>query len=274
MRVSQGAMLSLSTPLEIDLANTLKVILPFVDSVKCLTIQFEARGGAVTIARAATARSLVLSEADYTAGVSDWHDVAAVLVEPVITDISDERRSWLEGLRDQCELHGALLIFDETATCFRFPRFCVANFWEIEPDLIILGSALASGLPLAVVAGKRAVMKSSSPYPGSTLSLAAAQKTLALLRGSHYRIDTLWLDAFNALAPSIVRIEGYPTRGVFTGDALGRALFFQESADSGLLFGQTWFFNFPLSEKSDVTISACKDILCKISAGAVKLRKP
>lgn len=209
-------------------------------------------------------------------------EAAAVIIEPIITDASDSRIAWLKQLRETCTEYGTLLIFDEIITGFRYPKFCAANYYGIEPDIILLGKAIANGLPLSVVAGKKEIMNCgdyfvSSTFAGETLSLAACCKVIELLRGGRYSLDTLWqkgsdwLAAFNALWPEKIQIEGYPTRGRFVGDELTKALFWQEACKSGLLFGPSWFFNFPLAAKSEQTLSACKDIICKIKGHNVKL---
>lgn len=312
-RMHDGATLSLSTPIEIDVANRLKSIFPFVDCVKFLKTGTEACSAAVRIARAATGKEWILSEGYHgwsdifvsqtspalgvaekfkIAPLGDWlqaeerlakGNVAAIIIEPVMTNASPERAKSLNQLRALCTKYRTLLIFDEIITGFRFPKFSVANYFGIEPDLILLGKAIANGMPLSVVGGKKEIMNCdeyfvSSTFAGETLSLVAAQKTIDLLRNGQYKLDTLWhkgeewLKEFNSLWPSELRIEGYATRGRFEGDPLAKALFFQEAVDSGLLFGPSWFFNFPLAEKSEITLSAVRDIVCKIKTGGVRLR--
>ncbi len=305
-----GASLSLSTHVELDAAEKLKEFFPFVDAVKFLKTGSEACTAALRIARAATGRPKVLSDAYH-----GWHDdfvsltepamgiqpkqpgrciakltdfgeigadTAAVIVEPVITDWSDERRAYLQKLRETCTKRGAMLIFDEVITGFRFPRHSVASFWGITPDLIVLGKAIANGMPLAAVGGKFPAMNCgeyfvSSSYAGETLSLAAAIKTMELLH-SRYDINLLWkqgqafLDEFNAIYPEKIRIEGYPTRGVFVGDPLVKALFWQEACLAGMLFGPSWFFNYPLAEEARNAMGAISAILGRIKRGEVQLK--
>jgi len=208
-------------------------------------------------------------------------EVAAVIVEPVMTDASPERRKWLQDLREACTKAGALLIFDEVITGMRWPEYSVARHWSITPDLIVLGKAIGGGMPLAAVGGKYAVMNAaeyfiSSTYAGETLSLVAAKTAMTLLQ-SKYDLNHLWeqgqrfLDHFNVIWPDGVWIEGYPTRGVFKGEPLTKALFFQEACRAGILFGPSWFFNFDLAEQSHAVIGSCRDILTRIRLGQVAL---
>lgn len=299
-----GLTLSLGSPLEVEYAEQIKSIFPFIDHVKILKTGSEGTHAALRIARAYTGRELVLSE-----GYHAWHDdfvsltppalgvpkrhwmgelkhcpiderVAAVIVEPVITDASDARKAYLKELREQCTRAGALLIFDEVITGFRFPRFSVSNYWGIEPDLLVLGKAIGGGMPLAVVGGKRAVMNDveyfvSSTFAGERASLAAGLKVIEMLKGKR-KIEELWIAGeqfqrkFNKLSDKL-KIEGYPTRGVFVGDEMVKALFWQEMCRAGVIFGPSFFFNFHHIPLIDDVISACKDVLTRIKTGSVEL---
>ncbi len=305
-----GASHSLSTHVEIETAETLKALFPFVDAVKFLKTGSEACSAAIRIARGKTGQNIVLSE-----GYHGWSDefvsltppaigippqdcigkyserehwleqgeVAAVIIEPVITDWSDNRRAYLQNLRELCTKHGVMLIFDEIITGFRFPKYSVSSFWGITPDLIVLGKGMANGMPLAAVGGKFDVMNGSdyfvsSTYAGETLSLAAAKKSMELLQSPKFDLNWLWgqgqafLDEFNAIYPEKIRIEGYPTRGAFVGDPLVRALFFQEACLAGMLFGASWWMNFPAANEWRPAMGAIKAILGRIQRGEISLK--
>lgn len=306
-QMQKGASLSLSTTLEVETAEKLKELFVFVDAVKFLKTGSEACAAAIKIARAKTGRDLVLSDgyhgwsddfvsltepalgvprigghrpiAKLTEGLD--HDVAAVIIEPVITDNSRERIEELKRLRDECTRHGALLIFDEVITGFRTPKYSVAAQCGIIPDLICLGKAMANGMPLAAVGGKYEVMNCgeyfvSSTYAGETLSLAAAKATMTLLQ-TKYSLEDLWLygadfrDRFNALWPDGVRLEGYPSRGRFIGPELPRALFMQEMCRAGVLMGLSFFFCFPHVEEYKSVLELARDVLTRVRLGEVKL---
>jgi glutamate-1-semialdehyde 2,1-aminomutase len=302
-----GASLSLASALEVEVAERVKERFPCIDRLKFLKTGTEACLAAIRIARAATGRKVVYSEgyhgwSDEFVGLTPPHlgvnpsqylrklpaefhemdeDTAAVIIEPVITDASEARRDWLRRLRAYCSLNGIALIFDEVITGFRWPRFGVTNYWGISPDIICLGKAMGNGLPLAVVGGSGRFMDGheyfvSSTFAGERLSLAAALKTMELLQNK-YPIQDLW-DAgakfqrrFNELEPGKLWIEGYGTRGVFKGDEMIKALFWQEACKAGLLFGPSWFINFKHLEVSDQVLSVCEDIFRRIRLGGVKL---
>jgi len=158
----------------------------------------------------------------------------------------------------------------------------VANDLNIIPDLIILGKALANGLSLACVGGKSEIMDSeyfvSSTYAGETMALSACKKTFEVLHGKpDYSLVELWKegknfsDQFNQLDPEIIRLQGYPTRGVFTGDPMTLALFFQECCRSHILFGKSWFYNFDLIPYNEEVLLVCNEVLKKIRKKSVQL---
>lgn len=301
-----GPVLSLATVRELEAAEMLKSMFPFIDCVKYLKTGTEACMAAVRIARAKTGRKHVLTEAyhgwsdefvfqtppaigvpsaDYMNKLSDFdidESIAAVIVEPVVTDMSTERIEWLKKLREDCTKHGVLLIFDEIITGFRFPRFSVSSYLGITPDIICLGKAIGGGMPLAAVGGKYDVMNGaeyfvSSTFAGDPVALAASKAVMDMLLKKKADIDWLWergqefLDQFNALWPEKIRIEGYPTRGIFKGDDMVKGLLWQEACKAGILFGPSWWMNFPLVEETHSVISTCKDIINRIQNNQVTL---
>ncbi len=319
-QMQQGASLSLSTTLEVECAEKLKELFCFVDCVRFLKTGTEACAAAVRIARAKTGRWMVYSDGyhgwsdefvrmsrpafgipepwdctsnedyGYMARLGDHYDagaglaagVAAVIIEPIITDHSRERIEWLKRLREDCTKSGALLIFDEVITGFRTPKYSVAAQYGIEPDLIVLGKAIANGMPLAAVGGKYSVMNGSSEwfvsstYAGEMLSLAAAKETMTLLQ-KKFSIDELWLrgkdfqDQFNALWPSGITIDGYPSRGAFRGDPKIRALVFQEMCKAGVLLGPSFFFSFAHFDEYKSVLGLARDVLTRVRLGEVEL---
>jgi hypothetical protein len=80
-----------------------------------------------------------------------------------------------------------------------------------------------------------------------------------------------FIKTFNNFWPEKIQIEGYSTRGVFKGDELVRALFFQEACHAGILFGPSWWMNFPLMSKSQSVLDTIKDIIYRIQSESVKL---
>jgi glutamate-1-semialdehyde aminotransferase len=307
-QAAKGATLSLGSVLEIETAEKVKELFPFIERMKFLKTGSDACSAAIRIARAYTGRKLIVSDAYH-----GWHDdfvsltepalgvpprtwmrkltnetldpdsVAAVIVEAVNLDSSQEYISWLRELRKECTRVGTLLIFDEVITGFRFPKYSVANWTGIEPDIICLGKAMGNGMPISCVAGREKIMNCgeyfvSSTFAGETLSLAAALKVMTLLQSPKYDLDDLWargksfLEKFNKIWPEKLTLKGYPTRSVFDGDVMTKALFWQESVKAGILFGPSFFFGFQHRGLEDTVLNAADDILMRIRMGQVKLQ--
>jgi glutamate-1-semialdehyde aminotransferase len=303
---------SLPTFHEVECAEALKSIFIFVDRWKFLKTGGDACLAAVRIARASSKKTLLLSEGYHGfgdmftslvpphKGVPDDPNVekldpllseeqisraAAVIVEPVITDDGRERIEWLKKLRELCTKHETVLIFDEVITGFRYKNFGVSNSYGITPDLVCIGKAMANGMPLAAVGGKAALMDDpeyfiSSTYAGEVLSLVACKKVLELLtKNPDYDIKRLWSmgeefkNSFNKIMHD-VKIEGYGTRGIFTGEPEKIALFFQEMAKVNILFCKSWFYNFGHIPHQDNVLDCISTVADKMRAGTVKLEYP
>ncbi len=119
--------------------------------------------------------------------------IAAVIVEPVAGNMGTvvPEKKFLEALRNLTKKRGALLIFDEVITGFRFGFYGAQKIFGITPDLTCLGKIAGGGFPLAALGGRRDVMDYLSPlgpvYQGGTLSgnpvaVAAAIAALRLLK--------------------------------------------------------------------------------------------
>ncbi|MCF6366348.1 MAG: glutamate-1-semialdehyde 2,1-aminomutase [Bacteroidales bacterium] len=103
-------------------------------------------------------------------------EIAAVIVEPVAGNMGvvPPSKSFLKGLRDITEKHGALLIFDEVITGFRLAKGGAQEYYNVMPDLTTLGKIIGGGLPVGAYGGKKEIMKNLAPegsvYQAGTLS--------------------------------------------------------------------------------------------------------
>lgn len=103
-------------------------------------------------------------------------DVAAVVVEPVAANMGvvPPEPGFLEGLRALCDVHGALLVFDEVITGFRLAYGGAQSFFGVTPDLTVLGKVMGGGFPCAAFGGRPDVMEQLAPtgpvYQAGTLS--------------------------------------------------------------------------------------------------------
>ncbi len=305
-QLHQGVSFSLSTTKEVEFAERFKEFFPSFDRIKIFKTGSDACATSLKIARAYTNRKMVLSDGyhgnadefislsepgygcvqkEHIAKLTDLSqitpDIAAVIVEPVITDHSLDRRNYLEALRLACTKNGVVLIFDEVITALRFPKHSVSNYYGVDPDLWIGGKALGNGFPLCVLAGKQDLMNckeyfASGTYYGEALSLAAGLEVLNLLHNK-FSTEILWKRGimfktkFNEAGQGIIGLEGYPTRGRFVASDLVRGLFFQEMCKAKILIGPSWFYNFDLMDMDDIFFNVMVDIVTRIKNGSVKM---
>ena len=114
--------------------------------------------------------------------------VAAVIMEPVMANsgVVEPVAGYLEAVRELCDRHGIILIFDEVITGFRAGLGGAQGRYGVTPDLTTMGKALASGFPVGCVAGRRETMEIISAgnvthagtFNASPISMAAARAAL------------------------------------------------------------------------------------------------
>ncbi len=103
-------------------------------------------------------------------------EIAAIIVEPVAGNMNciPPVPGFLEGLREVCDEHGTVLIFDEVMTGFRVSLGGAQGYYGVTPDLTALGKVIGGGLPVGAFGGKREIMEHISPlgpvYQAGTLS--------------------------------------------------------------------------------------------------------
>ena len=117
-------------------------------------------------------------------------DTAAIIVEPVQGEggIYVAPEGYLEELREICDQHGIILIFDEIQTGFgRTGRLFAYEHWNVLPDILCLAKAAGSGVPIGVtltpdeVLGGFSIGEHSSTFSGNPLACAAAAATIEVL---------------------------------------------------------------------------------------------
>jgi glutamate-1-semialdehyde 2,1-aminomutase len=109
-------------------------------------------------------------------------NVAAVILEPM--NVVYPNQGYLEAVKELAHSKGALLIFDETITGFRFSSGGAQELFGVTPDLSTFGKGMANGYPISAVVGRKDVMMEmeeiffSGTFGGELLSLAAAKHVL------------------------------------------------------------------------------------------------
>lgn len=102
--------------------------------------------------------------------------IAAIILEPVAGNMGvvPPRPSFLQGLRELCDKHGVVLIFDEVITGFRVALGGAQELYGVTPDLTTLGKIIGGGFPVGAFGGKREIMEQLAPvgpvYQAGTLS--------------------------------------------------------------------------------------------------------
>ena len=121
----------------------------------------------------------------------DGADIAAIIVEPVLGNAQGimPRPGFHEEMRALTREFGALLIFDEVKTGFRFARGGAAEFFGVTPDLATFAKAMGNGYPAAAFGGSDEVMSvlpdkvsHGGTYAGNRVAAAAAVATLKIIR--------------------------------------------------------------------------------------------
>ncbi|WP_220183950.1 glutamate-1-semialdehyde 2,1-aminomutase [Thermoactinomyces mirandus] len=123
-----------------------------------------------------------------------WGDqIAAVLVEPLVGNfgIVPPKPGFLKAINRLAHDAGALVIYDEVITGFRFQYGGVQNLYQIDPDLTALGKIIGGGLPIGAYGGSRKIMEKVSPngpmyqagtMAGNPLSISAGMTCVETLK--------------------------------------------------------------------------------------------
>lgn len=230
-QLKKGISFSLASPLEFQLAKLLQKHIPCAEMIRFGKNGSDVTTGAIRLARAITGREHVA-----VCGYHGWHDwyigstsrnlgvpagtkrlthafiyndiaslkkiftkyprhVAAVIMEPM--NYIEPRKHFLKDVKDMAHHYGALLIFDEIITGFRFSLGGAQKYFHVTPDLATFGKSMANGMPIAALVGKRKYMEKiqdtfySFTFGGETLSIAAAIATIQELERKQV-IRALW----------------------------------------------------------------------------------
>ena len=289
-QVPRGTGISLSHPIELEVAEKICDLVPSAEMVRFGKNGSDATSAAVRVARAYTGRDNVI-----VCGYHGWHDwyigttprglgvpknvsdladsvpyndlmavEALMIANPTAALILEPMNSiwpevgYLKGLRDLCDKHGSLLIFDETITGFRFAPGGAQEYFEVLPDLSTFGKGLANGYPLSAVTGHRKYMMMlekvffSGTFGGELLSLTAANVVLDRIQntnvisqisdlGKEINANVMPLIESNGLS-EFITLQGHPSWEFLIWsnelneqiDSL-KALFMQEMSRAGVL---------------------------------------
>jgi glutamate-1-semialdehyde aminotransferase len=129
-------------------------------------------------------------------------DTAAVIMTPFGHPNHQEMQvpapGFLEGVKEIAHRYGAVLIYDEIRTGFRVSMGGAQKYYNVTPDISVLGKAIANGYPISVVTGKKEIMMaaahrlfiSSTFFPNSD-AFVAALKTIEILERDQV-LEDIW----------------------------------------------------------------------------------
>jgi glutamate-1-semialdehyde 2,1-aminomutase len=329
-QLADGITFSLVHPLEVEVAERIRDVVPNAEMVRFSKTGCDVTTAAVRLARAFTGRSKVLC-----CGYHGWHDwyiattdrhagipestrdlvstfqyndlasvregldadVACVILEPVTFE--EPRDGFLHELKKLCAKNGSLLVFDEMWTGFRTAIGGAQQRYDVTADLACFSKAVANGMPLSVLTGRRDVMSLLerqvfffTTFGGEALSLAAAKATIDELRTKNVpaaleRRGTRLAEGVRAIAADLgmgyVSCVGLPARTMVslsaTGDAAGanplelKSLAQQELLKRGILWGG--FHNLCLAHSDadvDHTLISWRAVLEIVKAAVAEKR--
>ncbi|MFX3636813.1 MAG: aminotransferase class III-fold pyridoxal phosphate-dependent enzyme [Candidatus Pristimantibacillus sp.] len=221
-QLEKGIIFSQQTEVEVRLAEKLSEIIPCAEMTRFVKNGSDATTAAIRLARAYTGRDLIAASGYH--GMHDWYigsttndkgvpkavgdltknftyndldslerlfneypnQIAAVILEPIQGD--GPEKGYLEGLKELTHRFGALLIFDEVVSGFRYALGGASEMYGVIPDLAAFGKGMGNGLPISAVSGRRDIMKLieegvfiSTTFGGEALSLAGALEVIRIL---------------------------------------------------------------------------------------------
>jgi len=222
-------------------------------------------------------------------------EVAAIIIEPVAGNMGcvPPKEGFLQGLRQLCDAHGALLIFDEVMTGFRLAKGGAQELFGIKADIVAFGKVIGGGLPVGAFAARNEIMNFLAPLgpvyqagtlSGNPLAMAAGlemlkalnadtaiftrleEKTAYLERGIRQKLDELSLEyTINRTGSMIsVHFDATPVTDFKTaanGDNEAFRKFFHGLLAEGIYIApsayETWFITDALTyEDLDATVEA------------------
>lgn len=262
-QLKKGIVFSLSSPLEYELAQILIKHIPGAEMVRFGKNGSDVTSGAIRLARAVTGREHVV-----VCGYHGWHDwyigstarnlgvpkstqklthkfeynnieslekilkkykIAAVIMEPM--NYVEPEKGFLQKVKNLAHKHGALLIFDEIITGFRYNLGGAQKLFGVIPDLACFGKSMANGMPISALVGRKKYMSKvddifySFTMGGEALSLAAAIATINELEKKRvvpyiWKLGKYLQDNTNKLLKEnnldkIMKVQGKPCWQVF-----------------------------------------------------------
>ena len=218
-QIENGNSFIMMHPLEIEVAKLMNDCIPCSEMVRFGKNGSDATYGTVRVARGFTGRDKIASSGyhgwhDWSIGITernkgipkaisdltlpfDFNDIgqveklfkenkneiAGVIIEPALHD--EPEKNYLQELKELTHENGAVLIFDEVWTGFRWDLGGAQKYYGVEADISAFGKAMGNGVPISSIVGSKEVMSEmntevffSSTFGGECLGLAASKATI------------------------------------------------------------------------------------------------
>lgn len=314
-QLKDGITFSLTHPLEVEVAELINKVVPNAESIRYSRGGADVVSGAVRVARAYTGRNKVLC-----CGYHGWHDwyiavtdrnkgipqaiqdltftfsyndiqsvidsidedTACVVLEPYVFE--EPKNDFLQKLRDVCTKNETLLVFDEMWSGFRIAVGGAQEYFGVKADLACFSKAVANGMPLSVLTGKKEVMSVLekdvfffNTFGGEALSLAAAKATInemieknvpAQLAKQGNKLKVGYNKIAEELGMNYTKCSGFDCRTIMTFDASAgnplemKSLVQQEMIKCGILWGGFHNMSFSHSDSDiEYTLKAYREVL-------------
>ena len=314
-QLKDGITFSLTHPLEVEVAQLINKVVPNAESVRYSRGGADVVSGAVRVARAFTGRTKVLC-----CGYHGWHDwyiavtdrnkgipqsiqdmtftfnyndiqsvidsidedTACVVLEPYVFEAPKD--NFLKKLRDVCTENGTLLVFDEMWSGFRIAVGGAQEYFGVKADLACFSKAVANGMPLSVLTGKKEIMSVLekdvfffNTFGGEALSLAAAKSTInemieknvpEQLAKQGNKLKVGYNKIAQELSMDYTKCSGFDCRTIITFDTSAgnplemKSLVQQEMIKRGILWSGFHNMSFSHSDEDiDYTLKAYLEVL-------------
>lgn len=314
-QLDDGITFSLVHPLEVEVAEIIRDIIPNAEMVRYSKTGADVTSAAVRLARAYTGKNKILC-----CGYHGWHDwyvsvtarnygvpqavqeitytfdynnidslkdsldddTAAVILEPVV--FQEPKDNFLQKVADLCKEKNVVLIFDEMWTGFRMALGGAQEYFGITPDLATYSKAVANGMPISILTGKKEIMQLAdediffyTTFGGEALSLTAIKATVAEMKEKNVpayldKQGAKLKDGYNKFAQNLrldyTKASGYNWRSIISFDAkagdplLLKSLVQQEMIKRGILWGGFHNMSFSHSDEDiEYTLKAYEAVL-------------
>ncbi len=321
-QTNKGILFPLSQTLQIDLAKQICTMVPCAERVRFMKNGSDATSAAIRIARAYTKRDKIIS-----CHFHGWHDwfyvitpqnrgipsslkedifefkyndidslkkifeknkgqIATVIMEAA--QLEAPNKGFLEEVKKIAHGNGALLIFDEVVTGFRFSKGGAQEYFGVIPDLCCLAKSLGNGLPISAVAGKKEIMENtedvitSMTYGEECLSMVGAIEVLNEIEEKPiikhiWELGAAFQKEYNNLTQKYginTKCIGFPCRLELSFSDYKnfkrkeiKAYFLQETAKKGIIFGMHIFMTYShKKEHIKKALKVCEEVFKKIKS--------